>query len=100
MAERPIKQMRKAASHVSDFLKTLANENRLLVLCILLEGEKSVGEINEEIDLSPSALSQHLAWLRGAGLVKTRRESQTIYYQLADKRVTELLALLKKQFCN
>jgi DNA-binding transcriptional ArsR family regulator len=100
MAERPIKQMRKSAGNVSDFLKTLANENRLLVLCVLLEGEKSVGELNAEIDLSPSALSQHLAWLREANLVSTRREAQTIYYKLADKRVTELMMLLKKQFCS
>jgi len=101
MAEqRPIKQMRKSATEVSDFLKTLANENRLLVLCVLLEGEKSVGELNAEIDLSPSALSQHLAWLREAKLVKTRRESQSIYYQLADARVTKVMRLLKELFCS
>jgi DNA-binding transcriptional ArsR family regulator len=100
MTERHIKQMRKAAGEVSDFLKALGNENRLLVLCILLDGEKNVSDINAEIDLSPSALSQHLAWLREAGLVKTRRVSQTIFYQLADKRVIEILMVLKKLFCN
>ena len=100
MAERPVKQMRKSAGDVSAFLKTLANENRLLILCVLLEGEKSVSELNAEIDLSPSALSQHLAWLRESSLVKTRREAQTIYYQLADKRVLEVMMVLKKLFCH
>lgn len=100
MITTPIDQMRGRAGDVADFLKTLANENRLLVLCVLLEGEQSVGQLNGRIDLSPSALSQHLAWLREAGFVQTRRESQTIYYQLTDARVTEVMALLKQLFCN
>lgn len=99
MAITPVDQMRDRAGEVAGFLKTLANENRLLVLCVLLEGEQSVGQLNSRIDLSPSALSQHLAWLREAGFVQTRRESQTIYYQLADERVTTLMALLKQWFC-
>ncbi len=100
MTDLSIKQMRKHAGEVSDFLKTLANENRLLILCTLLEGEKNVGELNQQIDLSPSALSQHLAWLREAKLVSTRREAQVIYYRLADKRVTEVMSVLKKLFCK
>lgn len=96
----PVTDMRKHASEVSDFLKSLANENRLLVLCALLEGERSVGEINALIDLSPSALSQHLGWLREAELVSTRREAQTIYYRLADKRVKAVMSTLKQQFCR
>jgi len=96
----PIEAMRQHAGGVADFLKTLANENRLLVLCVLLEGEQSVGQLNSRIDLSPSALSQHLAWLREAGFVSTRRESQTIYYQLADGRVTQVMGLLKRLFCS
>lgn len=100
MTTAPIDQMRGRAGEVADFLKALANENRLLVLCVLLEGEQSVGQLNGRIDLSPSALSQHLAWLREAGFVQTRRESQTIYYQLTDARVTEVMALLKQLFCT
>jgi len=100
MTELTMKQMRKHAGEVSEFLKILANENRLLVLCTLLEGEKSVGEINAQIDLSASALSQHLAWLREAKLVTTRRESQTIYYQLVDERVSDVMLVLKKTFCE
>lgn len=99
MTATPIDQMRDRAGEVADFLKTLANENRLLILCVLLEGEQNVGQLNGRIDLSPSALSQHLAWLREAGFVQTRRESQTIYYQLADERVTTVMALLKQLFC-
>lgn len=100
MSESPLKQMRRNAETVSDFLKSLANENRLLVLCALLEGEQSVSELNAHVDLSASALSQHLAWLREGGLVQTRREAQTIYYSLADARVKDVLALLKKLFCQ
>ena len=99
-AAMPIDEMRDRASDVASFLKTLANENRLLVLCVLLEGEQSVGELNRRIDLSPSALSQHLAWLREAGLVATRRQAQSIHYRLADPRVTEVMALLKHLFCE
>ena len=100
MSESPLKQMRRNAETVSDFLKSLANENRLLVLCALLEGEQSVSELNAHVDLSASALSQHLAWLRAGGLVQTRREAQTIYYSLADARVKDVLAILKKLFCQ
>ena len=100
MSESPLKQMRRNAETVSDFLKSLANENRLLVLCALLEGEQSVSELNAHVDLSASALSQHLAWLREGGLVQTRREAQTIYYSLADARVKDVLAILKKLFCQ
>ena len=100
MAENPLKKMRRNAEEVCDFLRSLANENRLLVLCVLLEGEKSVGEINAHVDLSPSALSQHLAWLREGGLVQTRREAQTVYYSLADERVRDMLSLLKQLFCK
>ncbi|HQQ75251.1 MAG TPA: metalloregulator ArsR/SmtB family transcription factor [Pseudomonadales bacterium] len=99
MTTTPIDQMRARAGEVSDFLKTLANENRLLILCVLLEGEQNVGQLNSRIDLSPSAVSQHLAWLRESGFVQTRRESQTIYYQLADERVATVMALLKQLFC-
>lgn len=97
--KKPIDEMRQHACDVSAFLKALANEQRLLILCSLLEGEKSVGELNANVDLSASALSQHLAWLREAGMVSTRRQSQTIFYQLADDRVMQTMALLKQLFC-
>ena len=81
-------------------LKSLANESRLMVMCVLAEGELSVGSLNRRIDLSQSALSQHLAILRGQGLVKTRRESQTIYYSLADKAALSLIHKLHDIFCS
>ncbi len=71
--------MREHATDAAAFLKALANDQRLLVLCALLDGELSVGEINERVPLSQSALSQHLSVLREAGLVTTARQSQTIY---------------------
>src|SRR5271166_4489879 len=71
------------ATEAAAFLKALANDQRLLVLCSLLDGPLSVGEINERVPLSQSALSQHLGVLRDAGLVATTRQSQTIYYTMA-----------------
>ena len=99
MPESDISQIRSHAGHVAGFLKSLANENRLLILCSLLDGEKCVGDINADVDISSSALSQHLAWLREAGMVNSRRQSQTIFYSLADDRVEKTLGLLKEMFC-
>ena len=90
---------RKAADAVC-LLKGLANESRLMIMCVLTEGEISVGRLNERIELSQSALSQHLAVLREQGLVKTRRESQTIYYQLADSPAVNLIELLNQVYCK
>jgi DNA-binding transcriptional ArsR family regulator len=96
----PLEEMREHASEAADFLKTLSNSYRLLILCALLEGEQNVGQLNSKVDLSPSALSQHLAWLREAEMVTTRRESQTIYYKIADKRVIKIMSVLKEFFCK
>lgn len=84
-------------SHVGTataLLKALSNEKRLLVVCELYKGEKSVGELEEIVDLSQSALSQHLARLRKDGIVKTRREAQTIYYSLEGAATNEILQCL------
>lgn len=81
-------------------LKSLANESRLMVMCALAKSELSVGELNERIDLSQSALSQHLAVLREEGLVLTRRESQTIYYSLADTPALPIIGLLYEAYCS
>tara|TARA_R110002072_G_scaffold23661_4_gene81446 strand:+ start:181 stop:477 length:297 start_codon:yes stop_codon:yes gene_type:complete len=75
-------------------LKALSNEKRLLIVCALHKGEKSVGELEALVDLSQSALSQHLARLRKDGVVQTRREAQTIYYTLADAATNEVLRCL------
>lgn len=93
-------KMRANAREAVTLLKALSNENRLLILCQLAEGEASVGELNHRIDLSQSALSQHLAVLRRDGLVATRRESQTIYYRLANPKVSSMIEYLHSQFCQ
>jgi DNA-binding transcriptional ArsR family regulator len=80
-------------------LKAVANRRRLVILCELLDGEKSVSALRGAIGLSQSALSQHLARLRGDKIVATRRASQTIYYSLASDRVTKLIGLLHELYC-
>lgn len=87
------------AKHVAKLMKLLANHYRLLILCVISEEELTVGQINSQIDLSQSALSQHLAKLREQNIVKTRKESQTVYYQIADEKVKDLLIVLQDKFC-
>ena len=94
-----IAEMRGNATQAAELLKAMGNENRLLILCYLGEKEMSVSELNVFIDLSQSSLSQHLARLRNDGLVKTRRQSQTIYYTIANNSVVKLIALLQREFC-
>lgn len=82
-------------------LKTMSNPHRLMVLCQLVEhGEMRVGDLGCSVGLSQSALSQHLARLRDDGLVTTRRESQTIWYRIADARCEALLARLHQLYCE
>ncbi len=92
--------MQENASEAVTLLKGLANESRLMIMCVLAEGEHSVGNLNERIKLSQSALSQHLAVLRDQGMVKTRRESQTIYYRLADSPAINVIGLLHDVYCD
>jgi DNA-binding transcriptional ArsR family regulator len=92
--------MGRHAADAAQLLRALANEHRLMILCLLAEGEHHVGAINERVDLSQSALSQHLAVLRADGLVETRRESQTIYYRLASGPVHALIETLHGIYCG
>ncbi len=92
--------MRSRAEEASGLLKTLGNAQRLRVLCLLVGGEMSVGQINDHLpDLSQSALSQHLARLRDEGVVRTRREAQTIWYELPDGPAQAIIATLYKTYC-
>lgn len=91
--------MAEHAREASELMKALSNEHRLMVLCVLMDGELSVGDLNDRVPLSQSALSQHLAWLRKLGLVATRREAQTIYYSLHGDRAQKVIAVLKDIFC-
>ncbi len=95
----PAEEMRQHAHDAALLLKSMANESRLLVLCALAQGELSVGELNEMVPLSQSALSQHLSVLREAGVVTTRRESQNIFYRLADGGAAEVMGALHGVFC-
>lgn len=87
------------SAEVADLLKALANPHRLRILCELHKGERSVSALQDKVGLSQSALSQHLAKLREAEIVTTRREAQTIHYAVGDARVAALLATLYEQFC-
>ena len=91
--------MRSHSGEAARLLKALGNEKRLMVLCLLAQGERSVGDLNAQVDLSQSALSQHLAVLRNDGLVRARRETQTIYYSLAPGPAQRVIATLHDIYC-
>jgi DNA-binding transcriptional ArsR family regulator len=88
------------ARQASELLKALSHEVRLLILCFLIEGEKSVGEIEKMLNLRQPAVSQQLARLRADGLVETRRNGKSIYYSLARSEVRDVIAVLHDAFCK
>lgn len=92
--------LRERADYVAGRLTLVANAKRLLILCELVKGEQSVGSLQSAVGLSQSALSQHLAKLREAGMVATRRESQTVYYRISDPDLEVLMAALYDAFCK
>lgn len=91
--------MQAHAAEAVNLLRALANENRLMIMCTLLGGELSVGELNNRIPLSQSALSQHLAGLRDAGLVSTRKEAQTVYYRVCGDEANKIISVLQSIYC-
>ena len=92
--------LQEGAGKAAALLRAVGNEHRLLVLCLLIEhGEMSVGELLERVELSQSALSQHLAKMRDEGLVSFRREAQTLHYRIENPDVKQLVATLKTIFC-
>lgn len=94
-----IQDLEANSEEAEELLKALANRHRLLILCELHDGERSVSALEAVTPLSQSALSQHLAKLREGGFVATRREAQTIYYSLADSRIARLIGVLHELFC-
>ena len=94
-----VEAMIASAREASAFLKALAHEGRLLILCLLSEGEKTVTELEAMLALRQSAVSQQLARLRIDGLVETRREGKNIFYSLARPDVSELIGVLHRTFC-
>ncbi len=94
------KALQAKAGEVAGILAALANDRRLLILCKLVEvGEATVGTLAAEVGLSQSALSQHLARMREEGIVAFRRESQTVWYRIADARIETLLSTLHRLYC-
>jgi DNA-binding transcriptional ArsR family regulator len=93
--------LRRNAGAAASMLRALANERRLMILCLLIVDEElSAGELAQEIGLSQSATSQHLAKMREEGLITFRRESQNIHYRIADPNVKRLIATLKTIYCD
>lgn len=91
--------MRKARN-ASDFLKALSHENRLLLLCLLAEKERSVGELENILSLRQATVSQQLARLRYDGLVNTRRDGKTIYYSIANENVRQVISVIYNIYCE
>ncbi len=92
--------LQEGAGKAASLLRVLGNEHRLLVLCLLIEhGEMTVGDLNNYVTLSQSALSQHLAKMREEGLVGFRRDAQTLYYRIENPAVAKVVATLKEIFC-
>jgi DNA-binding transcriptional ArsR family regulator len=91
---------REKAEAASAFMKSLANPNRLMIACALLDGERSVGDLETELGLRQPSLSQQLAELRQSGVVEARREAKQVFYRISDQRVVALLATLHQIFCR
>jgi len=99
-ASRPVDDMVEQAQAAAAFLKALAHEGRLLILCYLSSGEKSVTELEQLLGSRQAAVSQQLARLRLEGLVTCRREGKTIYYSLGDPRAARTIGLMYEMFCG
>jgi DNA-binding transcriptional ArsR family regulator len=99
-ASTSLEELGPRAAEAEAFLKAMANRHRLMILCELHKGERCVTDLQQAIGLAQSALSQHLAKLREEDIVTTRRQSQTIFYTLADHTAARLIALLYEAYCK
>lgn len=97
---RAARELSPHAAEAATLLKALANEQRLMILCHLVSGALTVGELNDRVSLSQSALSQHLAVLRESGIVQTERQAQSVRYSLPPGPVTKLLSVLHDEYCS
>ncbi|TIS55559.1 MAG: winged helix-turn-helix transcriptional regulator [Mesorhizobium sp.] len=100
MRNKKIIELDKMAREASELLAAMANEKRLMILCHLLEGETSVNELAQLVEMNQSALSQQLAKLRALKLVDTRRDAQQVYYRLASAEVERILQTLYGIYCD
>jgi ArsR family transcriptional regulator, virulence genes transcriptional regulator len=91
--------MKTAAESASAIMKTLGHQGRLMILCQLATGEKSVGELSRLLDMPQSPLSQHLSRMRGEGLVRPRRDAQTVYYSLKSDEAGKIIECLYNLYC-
>ena len=93
--------MKAQAKKIADLLKLLANEHRLLILCALLSGELSVGEIHQYTpNITASALSQHLSQMKTAGILSSEKQGMNVYYRIQDKRIIALIDTIEKEYCR
>jgi DNA-binding transcriptional ArsR family regulator len=97
--DKDMQALAENAAKATALLKVLANENRLMICCGLGEDELSVGQLNQGLPLSQSALSQHLARMREVGILRTRKEAQTVFYSVADPAVGHVINTLKTIYC-
>ncbi|HDB1439386.1 TPA: helix-turn-helix transcriptional regulator [Vibrio cholerae] len=93
-------EMKKNAEEVAELLRVMAHPDRLMVLCQLTQSEMGVGQLQQGSTLSQSAFSQHLTVLRKHGIIQARKESQQVFYRLADSRITALIQSLQNVFCR
>ncbi len=100
MEEKELNALFRQAREASELLKALSHETRLLILCLLSEGEKSVSELEETMNMPQAAVSQQLARLRLDGLVRTRRDGRMIYYSISDHEVSSVVETLYDLFCK
>ncbi len=91
--------MTKKSEQVANFLKSFANQSRLLILCELVEGEKSVSQIMEQTGIAQTSASQHLSKLKQEGIVSFRRDHRTLYYSISNNAALEIMQVLHKEFC-
>lgn len=100
MKNTDFKAMQKNAGKAELLIKQLANANRLMILCCLVSGEKTVGSLSKSVGLSQSALSQHLAKMQKAGLVAPRKSGKMVFYQISSLEAQTLLSVLYFMFCK
>ncbi|MBL6752106.1 MAG: winged helix-turn-helix transcriptional regulator [Nevskia sp.] len=99
-AAPPLLELERHAADAERLLRAMGSRHRLMILCSLAEGELSVGMLNQRVQLSQSALSQHLAVLRADGLVETRRQAQAIFYRVPDGPALQIIGVLHAAFCR
>ncbi len=95
-----VNEMRKNVESSSAFLKLLSNPTRLLILCNLIESERCVGDLEKDLNISQSALSQHLSKMRDKGIVKSEKQGKHVFYSISDSNVEDIINVLYKLFCK